>query len=143
MIKAIRHTGIVVQNLEDSLFFWRDLLGFVIQKKLEESGRHLDIVLGLKHVKITTIKLSAEDGNLTELLKFHSHPDKLQWNGQPFSTGITHIALTVNNMSNTYNKLKKKGVYFYGEPQKSPDGYAKFIFGRGPENLLIEFVEIL
>ena len=41
MIKNIRHTGIVVDNLEASLHFYSDLLGFKIVKKMEQI---LDII---------------------------------------------------------------------------------------------------
>ena len=143
MIKSIRHTGIVVQNLEKAVFFWKNVMGFKLDKKLDESGKHLDIVLGLEDVKVTTVKMSALDGTMIELLKFYSHSDKREWRGRPFTTGLTHIALTVNNLSKTCQKLVDNGVIFIGEPQLSPDGYAKFVFGRGPENLLIEFVEVL
>lgn len=143
MIKEVRHTGIVVNDLQKAVFFWTDLLGFKIEKQAKEYGEHLDKVLGLNDIEVTTVKLSKGNSSLIELLKFHSHPDKVQWGGEPFTTGITHIALTVSDIDNTFNYLKKNKVYFFSSPQYSPDGYAKFVFGRGPENLLIEFVEVL
>ena len=143
MIKAIRHTGLVVADLERALHFWRDILGFTIIKRMDESGPHVDGVLGLSDVDLTTVKLSAPDGNLIELLRFHSHHDQATWRGSPYSTGFTHIALTVENLDEFVNKLKEFGVEFAGTPQIGPDRYAKVIYARGPEGILLELVEIL
>lgn len=143
MIKAIRHTGLVVADLERALDFWRDVLGFKLVRQMEESGPHIDAMMGLKNVKLTTAKLSAPDSNLVELLHFHSHPDKPAWAGSPCSTGFTHIALTVDDLDATCAKLSKSGVSFSAPPQLSPDGYAKVTYGRGPEGVLLELVEVL
>ncbi len=143
MISSLRHVGLVVQDLEYSIKFWTNALGFKIEKQMKEKGSYLDKVLSLKNVNVTTVKLSAPNGGIIELLKFHSHKDKLKWDGKAYSTGLTHIALEVINVNLVYNNLIKSGVKFFDKPQNSPDGYAKLVFGQGPENVLIEFVEIL
>ncbi len=143
MIKAVRHTGLVVADLEQALHFWCDVLGFTVAKKMEESGPHIDAMMGLSDVRLTTAKLAAPDGNLVELLHFHSHPDRSAWQGMPFSTGFTHIALTVDDLDAACRKLGNAGVSFAAPSQYSPDGYAKVTYGRGPEGVLLELVEVL
>lgn len=143
MIKAIRHTGLVVADLQKALHFWCDVLGFTVFRMMEESGPHVDGVMGLKDVRVTTAKLAAPDGNLIELLHFHSHPDQSAWSGTPYSTGFTHVALTVDNLDELVEKLSAFGVTFPGVPQIGPDRYAKVIYARGPEGVLLELVEIL
>ena len=143
MIKAIRHTGIVVADFERALHFWRDVLGFSVVKQMDESGPHIDAMMGLQDVRVTTAKLAAPDGSLIELLSFHSHPDKPKWLGHPYSTGLTHIALTVQNLDELVEPLAREGVIFPARPQYSPDGYAKVIYAQGPEGLLLELVEVL
>ena len=139
----VRHTGVVVRNLDKALSFWRDLLGFNIEVMMDESGPEIDAILGLLNVRVITVKMSAPEGGMIELLHFHSHPDMKFWDGQPYSTGITHIALTVNNLDLIYKKLLGAGFLFPNKPQLSKDGKAKVIYCKGPENLLIEFVEII
>jgi catechol 2,3-dioxygenase-like lactoylglutathione lyase family enzyme len=141
MITAIRHVGLVVADLEKSLKFWCDTMGFVVSRQMEESGPYIDAMMGLKDVRVTTAKLAAPDGNLLELLFLHSHPDKQQWEGKPYSTGFTHIALTVQNLNETYFRLQHLGVNFPSEPQRSPDGGVKVIYATGPEGVLLELVE--
>jgi glyoxylase I family protein len=141
MISAIRHTGLVVADLERALHFWCDVLGFKMVMQMEESGSHIDAMMGLKDVRVTTAKLAALDGNLIELLYFDSHPDQPRWNGSPYSTGFTHIALTVDDLDRLVLKLAQEGVKFPAKPQFSPDGKVKVIYAQGPEGVLLELVE--
>jgi catechol 2,3-dioxygenase-like lactoylglutathione lyase family enzyme len=143
MIRAIRHAGLVVADLDRALHFWCDVLGFKVTKQMEESGPHLDAMMGLAGVRVTTVKMAAPDGNLLELLRFHSHSDKPNWAGTPYSTGFTHIALTVDNLDQLVTQLVQEGVRFPAPPQHSPDGYAKVVYAQGPEGVLLELVEVL
>ena len=142
MITAIRHVGLVVADLEKSLKFWCETMGFVVSRQMEESGPHIDAMMGLKDVRVTTAKLAAPDGNLLELLCFHSHPDKQRWEGRPYS-GFTHIALTVKDLKETLHRLKLVGTSVPAEPQLSPDGQVKVIYASGPEGVLLELVEVI
>lgn len=143
MISAIRHTGLVVTNMARAMHFWCDLLGFRLVRLMDEAGPHIDAMMGLQGVKVTTAKLAAPDGQLIELLQFHSHPDQPRWCGTPYSTGFTHIALTVDDLDQIVSKLTQEGVCFPAPPQRSPDGYAKVIYAQGPEGVLLELVEVL
>lgn len=143
MITHIRHVGIVVADLERALAFWRDVIGFRVVKRVEECGPYIDALLGLEDVKVTTVKLRAPDSNLVELLYFHSHPNKSSWQGTPCSTGLSHLALTVDDIEAECVRLGDAGVSFLSPPQTSPDGYAKVAYGSGLDGVLLELVELL
>ena len=142
MIKDIRHTGIVVIDLEASLHFYRDLLGFQIAKQMEEAGDYIDNISSLRNVKVTTVKMTSPSGQMIELLKYHSHPAEQKMR-KICEIGISHIALTADDLDFEYKRLKDKGIQFNSPPQLSPDGYAKVTFCRAPEGTLIELVEVL
>ena len=143
MTLAIRHTGIVVNNLDLCLDFWCRHLGFEVKIRMDEAGPHIDAIMERDDVRVTTVKIAAADGSLIELLKFHSHPDTAEWSGSPTTTGPTHVALTVANLEELHSSLKNAGVRFHAPPQVSHNGRAKFTYCRGPENLLLELVEML
>lgn len=143
MIKSFRHAGIVVADLERALAFWCDILGFRVQRKMLEAGPFIDRLLGMKDVKLTTAKLAGPDGNQVELLYFHSHPGQSAWQGTPSTTGLTHLAFTVSDLDNLCTRLANAGMQFIAAPQIAPDGGAKVVYARGPENLLLELVEVL
>lgn len=142
MIKNIRHTGIVVKDLETSLYFYQDLLGFKITEQRAESGDYIDSILVLDGVKVTTLKMVAPDGQMIELLNFLSHPKRLKTH-EIIDIGITHIAFTVDNLEKVYSDLSDQGIQFNAPPQFSPDGNAKVTFCKAPEGTFIELVEVL
>lgn len=143
MTNSIRHVGLVVNNLDASLHFWCEIMGFVVVRTMEESGPHIDAMMGIQGVQVTTVKISAADGNILELLKFHSHPHTAKWEGQPYSTGLTHIALTVQDLKETLCRLETANIIISNEPQLSSDGNVKVVYITGPEGVLIELVEII
>ena len=143
MITQIRHTGLVVANLQTALHFWCDVLGFRVVRQMDEFGPHMDAMMGLKNVRVTTVKLVAPDERMVELLHFQSHPDRPVWEGRPYSTGFTHLAMTVEDLDASCEKLNREGVVFDAPPQLSPDGAVKVTYGKGPEGVLLELVEVL
>ena len=143
MITGFRHAGIVVADMDRALAFWCDVLGFHVQRKMLESGPFIDMLLGMSGVEVTTAKLAGLDGNQIELLHFHSHPGVDAWQGSPSSTGLTHLAFTVIDLDNLCVRLSQAGINCWAEPQISPDGEVKVVYVRGPENLLLELVEVL
>ncbi len=140
MIKNIRHAGIVVSNLDKALHFYRDILGLKIRREMIESDKYIDNLSDLKGVKVKTIKMSADDGSLIELLYYESHPRE-PIDRDICDIGYSHIAFTVENLDYEYKRLKEKGIKFNCTPQISPDGKAKVVFCRDPESNLIELVE--
>lgn len=142
MIK-IRHIGITVLDLEKMLNFYQDLLGFTSSKIAIESGEYIDNFSNLKDVKVTTAKLSNSFGDvMIELLKYHSHETSCSFKNIN-DGGISHFAITVEDIASVYETLSGKDIHFNCEPQKSPDGCALVTFCRDPEDNLIEVVEVL
>ena len=137
----IRHTGIVTSNIEKSISFYQKL-GFTIQKDMMESGDYIDNFSGLKNVLVRTVKMSLKNGDMIELLYYHSHPEKPNTRQQITQVGCSHVALTVPNLDKLYNELREE-VIFNSEPQYSPDGYAKVTFCKDPDGSLVELVEVL
>jgi len=142
LIKEVRHIGIVVNNIENSLKFYRDLLGLKIIKDMDEQGVYIDNMLSLDNVQVRTVKLSADTGNtLIELLDFKSHNDNEVRNF--YTIGASHIALTVDNLEDLYKHLSANNIKFNAPPQKSPDGIVKVTFCNDPDGTPIELVEII
>lgn len=140
----VRHTGIVVRDLDAALRFYVGILGFEVTAEAEESGERMDAMLRLAGVKVTTVKLQAPGGGMIELLKFASP----EW-GRPSigrelcDMGISHIALTVGDLEAEVSRLVYLGVEFLSPRQVSPGGTASVAFCRDPEGNYIELVQEL
>ena len=142
MIKEVRHVGIVVKNMENSLKFYRDILGLEIIRDMDEQGGYIDNMLSLDDVHVRTVKLSAGMGNtLIELLDFKSHNDNEI--RKFYTIGASHVALTVDNLDDLYKHLSENNVKFNAPPQKSSDGLVKVTFCNDPDGTPIELVEMI
>lgn len=143
-VRAVRHFGIVVGNMERSLRFYRDLLGLRVVRTMDESGEHIDNMLSLQNVRVSTVKMSADNGStLVELLKFKSHPRETPAKCEVYSIGLSHVAFTVDDLDGVYRRLLQAGVRFKAPPRLSPDGYAKVTFCQDPDGTLVELVEVM
>lgn len=143
MPTSVRHVGIVVTDLEASLRFYRDLLGFELVRELDESGPQLDAVLALNGVRVRTVKLRAPHGeSLVELLRFDV-PAVTARVPALTAVGPTHVALTVDDLDGLHARLTDAGVRFNAPPQRSADGRVKVTFCLDPDGTPLELVEEL
>ncbi len=143
MILATRHVGIVVQDIERSLRFWRDVMGLEVTIDFREQGEFIDTVQALSDVDLRMVKLKAPDGSMIELLKDDAHPTPGPGRNRLCDTGIRHLAFTVADVEASWRALDGAGCATLGEPVTAPDGKARLFFARDPEGNLMEIVQVL
>ena len=147
MITSIRHAAFVVRDLQISLKFYSDILGLKVYRRFIEEGDFIDNLTGIKSVKLEWVKLIIPKGGLIELLQYHSHPDP----DTPCSLGrsssnrlgCSHIALTVNDLSNLHKKIISNGFSCKSEPLIAPGGKAKILYCHDPDGAILELIEDL
>ena len=141
MISKLRHTGIVVRNLNQSVVFY-EALGFKTWKREIEQGQFLETVVDLKNVRVETAKLKAPCGALLELLQYHSHPVEMEISPQPSNQlGCSHIALTVGSIDKALECVQSCGGSLVNQPATSPDGTVRVAYCHDSEGNLLELVE--
>ena len=144
MIHSLRHFGLVVRDLDRALNFYCDVLGLRVVRRLEEAGPFLDTILAEPAVRVSTVKLGALNGpSLLELLYFTTPKAASSPYPSLFRCGLSHFALTVENVALLHRNLLEKGTKILSAPNRSPDGLALVCFVRDPEENLIELVEEL
>ena len=142
MIK-IRHTGLVTNDLKESLKFWIKYLKFKMKKEMDEDGDLIDKIMLYQNVKVKTYKLADNNNMLLELLYFKNSPKIKNNKIKPYTNGFTHISVTVKNLNNLYKFLKKNKIKFNSKPQVSIDGNVLMTYCRTPEGAFLELVEEL
>ena len=143
MILATRHIGIVVQDLERSVDFWRDVLGLKIAIDFWQTGDYIDTVQKLSGVNLHMVKLTAPDGSMIELLKDEAHPTLPPARNDLCDRGIRHIAFNVADIEAAWQTFRDHGCETLSVPTDSPDGNVRLFFGRDPEGNLLEIVQEL
>jgi catechol 2,3-dioxygenase-like lactoylglutathione lyase family enzyme len=135
--------GIVVHDLAKSKDFWMNALGFQLHVEALEQSPYIDELLAIKDPNLTTVKLIDSKGFIIELLKFDNYQVEKSWSGDLKTTGLTHIALTIDNVEELVENLKKLNYQLLSEIKVSPNGKVKVVFVKGPEGLMLELVEEL
>ena len=143
VVKAIRHTGIVVSDMQASLHFYRDLLGLEVWADFKDDSQMVGEVTGVPGANIWMIKLKAEDGVSIELLQYLSHPRPVPEPRRAYDVGCNHVALQVDDLDALHEKMVAEGIEFNVAPTISSEGFAKITYCRDPEGVLVELVEIV
>jgi catechol 2,3-dioxygenase-like lactoylglutathione lyase family enzyme len=142
LIKGFRHTGIIVKNMENSRRFYEGVLGLEVVQNYKDESKYINNVLGLSNGEIHMIKLKTIDGYIIELLEYLNHPTEIV--KTPFyNVGNCHLAFTVLNAEEMYEKLLDKGIEIISKPLLSSDKTALVFFCCDPNGIRIELVEIV
>src|SRR5207253_4873672 len=105
-ITAADHTGITVSNLERSLHFWQNVLGFEFSHRAHQSGEMAEEITGVKGAELKLAVVKAPDGRKIELLEYLAPPDRKQLvDLRPCDVGSVHIALAVDNLDGVLQKI--------------------------------------
>jgi glyoxylase I family protein len=148
-MKSINHVNIVVQDLEASVAFYRDVLGLEETRRAHLEGNWIEMVTGVKGAIAECVYLEMPSGPRIELLKYTS-PESLFVPENKLATtlGIRHIAFEVEDIEATYLKLKSKGVHFINDPVTVPAsavrhtaGEKRLCYFHDPEGVLLELAE--
>src|ERR1700719_1845928 len=137
------HTGITVANLERSLAFWRDVLGFELSHRAHHTGDLASEVTGVPGAEISIAVLKSP-GHRIELLEYHAPPDRKRAHLRPCDVGSVHIAFTVDNLDSVLSTIAGSDWRAVGKPQvlkTGPNAGKRVIYVRDPDGTTIEFMQ--
>src|SRR5216110_3757429 len=121
-IIAADHTGITVSNLERSLAFWRDVLGFELSHRPHQTGNLASEITGVPGAEISLAVLKGY-GHKIELLEYLAPPDRKQHvDLRPCDVGSVHVALTVDDLDAVLEKIAASGWKAGRKPQTLTTG---------------------
>jgi len=150
MIQAIDHINIVVADLERSLRFYTDVLGFTKTKEAYLEGEWIDRIVGLSGVKARAVFIVAPGGEpRIELLCYEApRGAAAAENSRANTVGLRHIALRVENMAGMVTRLRAAGVTIFSEPVRVPHGVVQhdagektLVYFLDPDGVILELAE--
>ena len=140
-LARLTHIGIGVSNLERSLRFYRDLLGFTWEHQLDVGGEPTDTLLRLRGTKLHAEYLS-RDGVRIELLHFASPtapPRRERTMNEP---GLTHLSFRVTDLDAVVDALRAADERVLDETiVRFPEWQSAACFVLDPDGQLIELVQ--
>src|SRR5882724_4287433 len=116
------HTGITVSNLERSLAFWRDILGFELSHTAHQTGEMAKEITGVAGAELKLAVLRAPGGHKIELLEYLTPPDRKRLALKPCDVGSVHVALLVDDLDAVLESIAASGWKAAGKPQTLKTG---------------------
>ena len=145
-IIAADHTGITVSNLERSLAFWRDVLGFEFSHSAHQKGERPEQITGVKGAELKLAVLKTPTGHKIELLEYFAPADrKKDFNLRPCDLGHVHVALIVDDLDAVLKKVAASGWKAIGTPQgltEGPNAGKRVVYVFDPDGTAIEFMQM-
>jgi catechol 2,3-dioxygenase-like lactoylglutathione lyase family enzyme len=139
------HTGITVSNLERSLAFWRDVLGFEFSHGAHQKGELAEQITGIKGAELKLAVLKTPGGHKIELIEYLAPADRKRINLRPCDVGSVHVALLVDDLDAVLARVVASGWKVAGEPQtltKGPNAGKRVVYVRDPDGTTIEFMQV-
>jgi catechol 2,3-dioxygenase-like lactoylglutathione lyase family enzyme len=144
-IVSADHTGITVSNLERSLAFWRDVLGFEFSHTAHQTGELAQEITGVEGAEIKLVVLKTAGGHKIELLEYLAPPDGKCADLRPCDVGSVHVALLVDNLEHVLESIVASGWKAAGTPQilkTGPNAGKRVVYVRDPDGTTIEFMQV-
>src|SRR6266403_3812883 len=138
------HTGITVSNLERSLEFWQNVLGFEFSHRAHQTREMASEITGVPGAEIKLAVVRAPGGHKIELLEYLAPPDRKHVNFRPCDVGSVHVAFTVDKLAAILEKIAASGWKAAGKPQPlktGPNAGKRVVYVRDPDGTTIEFME--
>jgi catechol 2,3-dioxygenase-like lactoylglutathione lyase family enzyme len=143
-ILRMDHVGVVVDDLETAIAFFREL-GMELEAEMPVEGPWVDQINGLDHVRVEIAMMRTPDGhNKLELTKFHN-PEVIrteQDNARPNALGLRNVMFAVDDLDDAVARLHTRGGELIGAIVQYENFY-RLCYVRGPAGIIVALAEPL
>ncbi|QND38906.1 VOC family protein [Rhizobium leguminosarum bv. viciae] len=142
-LKRMDNVGIVVNDLEEMIDFFREL-GLELEGRAAIEGEWAGRVTGLGNQHVEIAMMRTPDGHSRlELSRFLTPPVVADHRNAPVNAlGYLRVMFTVDDIKETLERLSKRGAQLVGEVVDYQDIY-RLCYIRGPGGLLIGLAQEL
>jgi len=144
---SVHHTGIIVKDLDRSIYFYHDILGldFVNEPSPWFEGDTLADAVGVPGAKLRQVSLQVGESAILELLEYANRPADNDTPIQQNYLGAMHLAFHVEDIDAKVAELRSKGVHFLSDPNTVDEGVLagwKWVYFHDPDEIPLELVEV-
>lgn len=131
-IKRINHVAILVENIEETLHFWRDALGLELAHVEDVPDQEAVVAFfPVGEAEVELVKPTTEDSGISRYLEKRG-------------PGVHHICFEVDDIDTCLEKLKSKEIRLINEQAVVGTGGKKiaFIHPESTHGVLVELYEL-
>ena len=143
-LQRMDNVGIVVDNLEATIDFFREL-GLELEGRAMVEGEWAGRVTGLGHQRVEIAMMRTPDGHSRlELSRFLVPPVIADHRDAPVNAlGYLRVMFAVDDIDETLARLRKHGAELVSSEVVQYEDAYRLCYIRGPEGLLIGLAEEL
>ena len=142
-ILGTNHTSFTVSDLDRSVAFYVDVLGFQLLDRSPRDPSFTEKVVGVPGAEIEVAYVQAP-GHRLELIEYVAPNDRGKVVSRPCDTGFAHIAFDVDDVDSVVDAVRRAGVEPLSDPVATNDGPnagGKAVYTRDPDGVTIEFIQ--
>lgn len=143
IIKAVSHTGVTCSDIDRSIAFYRDVLGFPVTDKARHGGPLMEQVTGVPGAVIDIAFVDAP-GHRIELLSYVAPEDRRPSALRPCDPGFLHLSFDVEDIEAVIAAVGAGGyrpVNPIATVTEGPGKGLRGIYTRDPDGVVLEFLE--
>jgi glyoxylase I family protein len=142
-VRSVGHTGITVSDLNRSVAFYRDVMGFPVTRTVHLGAPIAEQVTGVPGAEIDIAFVTAP-GHTIELLQYVEPGDTRPSPLRASDPGCFHLCFMVDDIDRVVEAVAAAGAEPVGPIPTTADGPRRglrAIYTRDPDGVLLEFMQ--
>ena len=140
---STNHTSFTVSDLDRSIAFFRDILGFTATSKLPRSKSVIQSLTGVSKSDLMFAYLHGP-GHTLEVLEYLAPPDRSEVRPRPCDVGFAHIAFDVEDIDEIVTLASEHNVFPIGQittVDQGPNQGGKAVYLRDSDGITVELIQ--
>ena len=143
-VLGANHTSFTVSNLDRTVAFFSEALGFAILSKAPRDSAPIQKITGVEGADIVVAYVEGPGGHRVELIEYLAPADRGKVVSRPCDTGYAHLAYDVDDIDAAISISAAHGFAPLGAPviiDKGPNTGARVAYLRDEDGVTVEFIE--
>ncbi|MDP6341889.1 MAG: VOC family protein [Alphaproteobacteria bacterium] len=142
-VLATNHTSFTVSDLDRSIGFFTEALGFELLNRSMRDPKAVEQISGVPGADIEVAYIQGP-GHRLELIQYHGPAERGEVVCQPCDTGFAHVAYDVDDVDAAVAAADGHHVRPIGSItviDKGPNAGGRVVYLRDPDGVTIEFIQ--
>jgi len=142
-ILATNHTSFTVSDLDRTVAYFRDALGFEVTSKAPRDPKKVAEITGIEGAQVMIAYVRGA-GHSIELIEYLGPSDRTSVRPRPCDVGFAHLAYDVDDIDAAIDRSAEHGVFPIGLVtviDQGPNRGGKVAYLRDSDGITIEFIQ--
>ena len=149
MLTGVWHFSFTVSDIDQSIAFYRDILGLELVHTQEQSNPYTRKLVGYPdaHLRVAMFKTPAgtcsPSNHVLELVEYVA-PEGIDIDTSTVNVGSAHMAFVVDDIFATYEAWRQQGVRFKSDPVTIESGMNEggyTVYFLDPDDITLEIIQ--